>query len=113
MKTSVYTFVVLAAVLSASTVGLVAELREIDGHEWEDPASRPVGFQRPDYDISGWETIRVPCSWQAFGANGRGGWGTPLYTNSRYPFACNPPHVMDEPPKDFTSYAARTFSTSV
>ena len=73
----------------------------------KDPASRPVGFQRPDYDVSGWETIRVPCSWQAFGANGRGGWGTPLYTNVRYPFACNPPHVMDEPPKDFTSYAAR------
>ena len=73
----------------------------------KDPASRPAGFQNPDYDVSGWETIRVPCSWQAMGANGKGGWGTPVYTNSRYPFAPNPPHVMDEPPKHFTNYGAR------
>ena len=31
----------------------------------KDPSSRPVGFQKPDYDVSGWETIRVPASWQA------------------------------------------------
>ena len=41
----------------------------------KDPASRPVGFEKPGYDVSGWETIKVPCSWQAYGANGRGGWG--------------------------------------
>ena len=73
----------------------------------KDPDSRPVGFQDPSYDVSGWETIKVPCSWQAYGANGRGGWGTPLYTNIRYPFACNPPRVMDEPPRNFTNYGAR------
>ena len=73
----------------------------------KDPASRPVGFEKPNYDVSSWEVIRVPCSWQAFEANGRGGWGTPLYTNARYPFKVNPPRVMDEPPKDFTSFAAR------
>ena len=73
----------------------------------KDPASRPVGFQKPDYDVSAWPTIRVPCSWQAFDANGKGGWGTPLYTNARYPFACNPPYVMGEPPKEFTNHDAR------
>ena len=73
----------------------------------KEPALRPVGFEKLDYDVSGWETIKVPCSWQAYGANGKGGWGTALYTNVRYPFKNNPPYVMDEPPKDFTNYDAR------
>lgn len=73
----------------------------------KDPASRPAGFEKPAFDVSGWETIKVPCSWQAYGANGKGGWGTALYTNARYPFKMNPPYVMDEPPKNFTNYDAR------
>ena len=72
-----------------------------------DPASRPVGFEKPSYDVSGWETIKVPCSWQAYGANGNGGWGTALYVNQTYPFKRDQPDVMGEPPKDWTSYAAR------
>ena len=72
-----------------------------------DPASRTVGFEKPDYDVSGWETIKVPCSWQAYGANGKGGWGTALYVNQTYPFKRDQPDVMGEPPKDWTSYAAR------
>ncbi len=72
-----------------------------------DPASRPVGFEKPSYDVSGWETIKVPCSWQAYGANGKGGWGTALYVNQTYPFKRDQPDVMGEPPKDWTSYAAR------
>ena len=73
----------------------------------KEPSLRPVGFEMLDYDVSGWETIKVPCSWQAYGANGKGGWGTALYTNARYPFKMNPPYVMDEPPKNFTNYDAR------
>ena len=73
----------------------------------KEPSLRLAGFQDPAYDVSGWETIKVPCSWQAYGANGKGGWGTALYTNVRYPFKMNPPYVMDEPPKYFTSYDAR------
>ena len=72
-----------------------------------DPASRPVGFEKPDYDVSAWETIKVPCSWQVYGANGKGGWGTALYVNQTYPFKRDQPDVMGEPPKDWTSYAAR------
>ena len=26
------------------------------------PEERPVGFQRPDYDVSGWDVVKVPCS---------------------------------------------------
>ncbi|MGN0855179.1 MAG: glycoside hydrolase family 2 TIM barrel-domain containing protein [Kiritimatiellia bacterium] len=76
----------------------------------KDPSVRPVDFYRVDFDDSAWATIKVPCSWQAYGANGQGGWGTPLYTNIRYPFARDVPggsKVMGEPPKDFTNYAAR------
>lgn len=73
----------------------------------KDPASRPQGFQMPEYDISTWPTIVVPCSWQAYGANGKGGWGTAIYTNQSYPFKRDQPRVMGEPPKDWTAYAAR------
>ena len=79
-------------------------------HWAPNPSQRPIDFYKPDFDVSDWETIKVPCSWQAFGANGRGGWGTALYTNIRYPFAPDEPggsKVMGTPPKDFTNYLAR------
>lgn len=51
------------------------------------PSERPVGFERPDYDVSGWPVVKVPCSWQAEGirASGRR-FGTPLYLNTEYTF---------------------------
>lgn len=76
----------------------------------KDPDSRPKDFFRTTFDVSKWPTIKVPCSWQAMGANGKGGWGTALYTNIRYPFARDTPggsKVMGEPPKHFTNYEAR------
>jgi len=97
-------------------------------HWAKDPETsrRETGaFWEPSRDVSGWATIKVPCSWQAMGARGEGnrkeelgsrdvavtgGWGTPLYTNIRYPFAKDAPggsKVMAEPPKDFTNYKAR------
>ena len=82
--------------------------------EWKfkwskDPASRPAGFQDPAYDVSAWETIVVPASWQAMGADPKGkkGWGTALYSNQPYPFARDWPRVMTTPPKDFTNYTER------
>ena len=76
----------------------------------KDPESRPADFYKPDFDVSDWPVIKVPCSWQAMGANGKGGWGTALYTNIRYPFAVDRPggsSVMGEPPKNYTNYSAR------
>ena len=76
----------------------------------KNPDERSHGFFYPEYDVSDWETIKVPCSWQAYGANGKGGWGTPLYTNITYPFARDVPggsNVMGEPPKHYTNYEAR------
>lgn len=43
-------------------------------------AARPQGFEQPDYDVSGWETIRVPAHWQMEGH------GVPQYTNQVYPW---------------------------
>ena len=76
----------------------------------KDPSVRPVEFWKPAFDVSAWPVIKVPCSWQAMGANGKGGWGTALYTNARYPFAIDRPggsNVMGEPPMEYTNYEAR------
>jgi beta-galactosidase len=62
------------------------------------PSARPVDFHKPDFDVSGWKEIPVPSNWQMQG------YGIPLYTNSEYPFASNPPKVMGEPPAHFTNF---------
>ena len=75
-----------------------------------DPDHRPQGFFSEDYDVSQWPRIKVPCSWQAYGANGKGGWGTPIYSNQRYTFAKDMPggsRVMLTPPESYTSYKER------
>ena len=66
-----------------------------------EPQKRPVDFYKPDFDISGWKTITVPSTMEMQG------YGTPIYTNSVYPFAVNPPKVMDAPNKSFTTYKER------
>ena len=55
----------------------------LDG-EWRfrwvgDPARRPAGFFKPDFDDSAWGTIDVPSCVEMRG------YGTPGYTNIRYP----------------------------
>ncbi len=55
---------------------------------WESkPADRPMDFYKPDYDVSGWDEIPVPSNWQMHG------YGRPIYTNMRYPFPADPPHI--------------------
>ncbi len=51
------------------------------------PAERPVDFYKPGFDTSGWKTLPVPSNWEMHG------YGTPIYTNTRYPFPANPPHI--------------------
>ena len=51
------------------------------------PSERPVGFEKPGYDVSGWAVVKVPCSWQAAGIRASGErFGTPLYVNQPYVF---------------------------
>ena len=66
-----------------------------------DPDSRPAGFYTADYDVSGWSDIHVPCDWQMQG------FGTPIYTNSRYPFRRDQPRVMGTPDRSWTAFDAR------
>ncbi|HEY3414373.1 MAG TPA: glycoside hydrolase family 2 TIM barrel-domain containing protein [Armatimonadota bacterium] len=65
------------------------------------PQERPVDFYRPDFDVSAWKTIPVPSCWQTEG------YGTPYYRNLGYIFKVDPPHVMSEPPRNYTAYVER------
>ncbi len=66
------------------------------------PAERPVHFQQPDFDVSGWDEIPVPANWE------RQGYGYPIYVNVPYPFNTDEPRVpVDDNPtgsyrRDFT-----------
>jgi beta-galactosidase len=51
------------------------------------PAQRPVGFWRDDADLTAWDSIAVPGNWEMQG------FGIPIYTNSSYLYAPNPPFV--------------------
>ena len=55
------------------------------------PDDRPLKFQNDDFDVSKWDNIKVPGSWQLMG------YGQPIYTNIKHPFLYpNPPF----PPKN-------------
>lgn len=56
------------------------------------PGHATVGAEQPDFDDSGWALLPVPAHWQLHGH------GVPVYTNVRYPFPVDPPHVPDENP---------------
>ena len=81
------------------------EIFSLDG-QWQfrwskDPESRPVGFEREDYDVSQWDKITVPGNWQLQG------FGKPIYVNMQYPFHRDRPSVTGEPPKDWYAYDHR------
>ena len=63
----------------------------------------------PDFDDTAWDMIPVPSHWVLPGASAKaqeGRYGRPIYTNIRYPFPIDPPHVPDENP---TADHRRTF----
>ncbi|WP_294198502.1 glycoside hydrolase family 2 TIM barrel-domain containing protein [uncultured Sphingomonas sp.] len=51
------------------------------------PETRPIGFERPDYDVSAWGTVAVPGILQAEGQ------GTPVFVGAGYPFPQNQPWI--------------------
>lgn len=65
------------------------------------PELRPLDFYLPSYDVSGWKEIPVPSNWQVIG------YGTPYYRNFGYVFQKDFPHVMSEPPTNYTAYTER------
>jgi beta-galactosidase len=66
-----------------------------------EPSLRPVDFYKPDFDVSAWKEIPVPSNWQILG------YGTPYYKNNGYTIQKDWPHVMSEPPKNYTAYTER------
>ena len=65
------------------------------------PETRAVDFWNPTFDVSGWDKIEVPLSWQM------AGYGTPIYSNEEYPFKVNPPSVTSTPPQNWTAFKER------
>ncbi|MGE4285341.1 MAG: glycoside hydrolase family 2 TIM barrel-domain containing protein [Phycisphaerae bacterium] len=60
------------------------------------PQQRPMDFYQTDFDDSSWGTIPVPSNWQVQG------YGTPLYSNTNYPFNnSTPPNIMDPVRDDY------------
>jgi beta-galactosidase len=47
----------------------------------------PTGFERTDYDVSGWKSIKVPADWQTEG------YDQARYNNITYPFPANRPLI--------------------
>ena len=70
-------------------------------HWVKHPAERPTDFYKPGFDVSGWKEIPVPSNWQLLG------YGTPYYRNFGYTFKADFPHVLSEPPKNYTAYVER------
>lgn len=56
----------------------------------------PKDFHKPGYNIRKWSKIQVPGSWELQGFD------APIYTDTRYPFPANPPHV----PADYNPVGA-------
>ncbi len=51
------------------------------------PADRHSDFHKKNYDTSTWDDINVPGNWELQGH------GLPIYTNVKYVFPKNPPHI--------------------
>lgn len=54
------------------------------------PGKRPNNFYELNYSTDTWDTITVPSDWQMKG------YGTPIYTNVKYPFKMDPPKIPTE-----------------
>ena len=66
-------------------------------HWSKQPDDRPKDFYKPGFSVSGWDTIEVPSNWEIKG------YGTPIYTNVRYPHPRQPPKIMAKVPPYFTA----------
>ena len=84
-------------------------------HWVPEPGKRPENFYRTDYDVSGWDMIEVPSSWNVAGIqkNGDHKYGIPMYVNIGSIFYTKVEKddwrkgVMRVPPKEYTTYTYR------
>lgn len=79
------------------------------------PEERPVDFHKTDYDVSGWDDVRVPMQWNVAGIQRDGSlkYGVPIYANQpvifQHKVAVNDwkGGVMRTPPQDWVTYRHR------
>ena len=79
------------------------------------PDARPKDFYLPSYDVSQWDNIPVPSSWNIYGIQKDGSqkYGTPIYVNQPVIFQHKVAvddwkgGVMRTPPTHWTTYKAR------
>ena len=79
------------------------------------PEERPKDFYRPSFDVSSWDEVTIPMSWNVYGLqrDGKQKYGTPIYVNQPVIFyhQVKPGDwkggVMRTPPKDWTTYRDR------
>ena len=94
--------------------------KSLDGmwkfHWAPNPDELPKDFFRTDYDVSKWDDIKVPMSWNMAGLqrDGKNKYGDPLYSNQRVIFqhSWQPMNdwkggVMRTPPKNWMTYRNR------
>ena len=58
-------------------------------HIVDQPANRPVGFYRQDFDDARWNVITVPSNWELEG------YEYPIYTNVKFPHDVTPPKIQE------------------
>lgn len=75
-------------------------------HWVADPKDRPIDFYKPDFDVSRWDDIKVPATWQIEAVRNNKNWDKPLYCNTIYPFCdwrhVEWPNVIQPRPADYT-----------
>lgn len=84
-------------------------------HWAPDPDSRPKDFYHTDYDVTAWDVIPVPSSWNIYGIQKDGSqkYGTPIYVNQPVIFQHRVSvddwrgGVMRTPPAHWTTYKHR------
>ncbi len=84
-------------------------------HFAKNPEERPKDFYQAGYNVSGWDNVAVPLSWNITGIQKDGSfkYGVPIYVNQPVIFYHKievndwKKGVMREPPKDWTTYQYR------
>ena len=75
-------------------------------HWVADPKDRPQDFYLPNYDVTQWDNIKVPATWQIEAVRHNKNWDKPLYCNTIYPFCpwnkVQWPNVIQPRPSDYT-----------
>jgi beta-galactosidase len=68
-----------------------------------DVSQCPSNFFEDNYNVSGWDNIDVPSTWQVYGVRHNKSWDKPLYVNVSYPFTYTSSYsVMANRPDYFT-----------